>query len=185
MIVHDSHCHFFSARFFEALGREKYGSEFDPSVHQVALQLGWEAPGDAQALANRWITELNRHRVSRAALIASIPGDEDSVATAVSAYPERFVGFFLVNPAAPDGVDRARRAYEELGLRCACLFPAMHRYRLDDERVIKLFEVASAARTVTWPGNSMPRKSSTPTGDVAGASVHDEKARTARPPLTW
>lgn len=146
MIVNDSHCHFFSARFFEALGREKYGRDFDPAVHQVALQLGWEAPGDALALANRWITELNRHRVSRAALIASIPGDEDSVAAAVSAYPERFVGFFLVNPAAPDGVDRARRAYEELGLRCACLFPAMHRYRLDDERVVKLFEVASAAR---------------------------------------
>jgi predicted TIM-barrel fold metal-dependent hydrolase len=146
MIVHDSHCHFFSARFFEALGREKYGPGSEPTVDKVATELGWEAPGEPRALADRWVSELNRHHVSRAALIASIPGDEDSVATAVSTHPDRFVGFFLVNPCAPDGLDRARRAYEELGLRCACLFPAMHRYRLDDDRVIKLFEVAGRSR---------------------------------------
>lgn len=146
MTLHDSHCHFFSAGFFEALGREKYGAGFDPEAHRVAVQLGWESPGDAQALADRWVAELDRHRVSRAALIASLPGDEDSVAIAVSAYPDRFVGFFFVNPVAPDGLDRARRAYEELGLRTACLFPAMHRYHMDDERVVKLFDLAASAR---------------------------------------
>jgi predicted TIM-barrel fold metal-dependent hydrolase len=62
----------------------------------------------------------------------------------VAAYPDRFVGFFALNAAAPDAPDRARRAYAELGLRCACLFPAMHRYRLDDERVVRVFEVAAA-----------------------------------------
>ena len=98
MTVHDSHCHFFSRRFFEALGREKYGADRAASVEVVAGELGWEAPGEPEALARRWVDELNRHRVSRAALMASVPGDEESVAMAVAAYPDRFVGFFVVNP---------------------------------------------------------------------------------------
>jgi predicted TIM-barrel fold metal-dependent hydrolase len=81
--------------------------------------------------------------VSRAALIASVPGDEDSVAAAVRRQPDRFVGFFMLNAAAPDAPDRARRAFTELGLRCACLFPAMHKYRLDEEGVGRVFEVAA------------------------------------------
>ena len=43
-------------------------------------------------------------------------------------------------------VERAHRAFGELGLRCACLFPALHRYRLDDERVAGVFEVAATHR---------------------------------------
>jgi predicted TIM-barrel fold metal-dependent hydrolase len=89
------------------------------------------------------VEELNRQRVARAALIASVPGDEEAVAEAVGAHPDRFVGFFLVNPAAVDGLDHARRSFGELGLRCACLFPAMHRYGLDDERVAAVFDLAS------------------------------------------
>lgn len=143
MTVHDSHCHFFSRRFFEALGREKHGTDAGATADAVAAELGWEPPGDPLALARRWVAELDRHHVSRATLIASIPGDEESVATAVGAHPTRFVGFFLVNPAAPDGVERAGRAYAELGLRCACLFPALHRYRLDDERVAAVFDAAA------------------------------------------
>jgi predicted TIM-barrel fold metal-dependent hydrolase len=87
---------------------------------------------------------LDRHQVARAALIASVPGDEESVAAAVKRHPARFVGFFALNAAAPDAEDRARRAFGELGLRCACLFAAMHRYRLDDARVARIFDVAAA-----------------------------------------
>ena len=146
MTVHDSHCHFFSRRFFEALGREKYGADRAASVEVVAGELGWEAPGEPEVLARRWVDELNRHRVSRAALMASVPGDEESVAMAVAAYPDRFVGFFVVNPVSRDGLEHAHRAFATLGLRCACLFPSMHRYRLDDERVVRLFELAAVHR---------------------------------------
>src|SRR5918993_2656637 len=141
--THDSHCHFFSHRFFEALGREKYGADRGVMADAVAHELGWEAPGEPNALATRWIAELDRHGVSRAALIASVPGDEDSVAVAVKAHPDRFVGFFVVNPTAPAGLEQAQRAFAELGMRGACLFPSMHRYRLDDERVRRLFDLAS------------------------------------------
>jgi predicted TIM-barrel fold metal-dependent hydrolase len=64
----------------------------------------------------------------------------------VAKHAKRFVGFFMLNAAAPDALDRAKRAFSELGLRCACLFPALHRYRLDDERVAKVFEIAAAHR---------------------------------------
>src|SRR5262245_57638711 len=145
MSVNDSHCHFLSARFFEALGREKHGADSGATADRIATELGWEPPGTVDALADRWVAELDRHRLGRVSLIASVPGDEDSVAAAVKRHPNRFVGFFVLNAAAPDAVDRARRALGEQGLRCLCLFPAIHRYRLDDERVARLFEVADAA----------------------------------------
>ena len=143
-MLHDSHCHFLSSRFYEALGREKYGVSADGAGERVVGELGWDAPGPDAALASRWIAELDRAHVSRVGLIASLPGDETSVAAAVGRHPDRFVGFFVVNAAAADAVDRTTRGLSELGLRCICLFPAMHRYRLDDDRVAKLFEVAAA-----------------------------------------
>jgi hypothetical protein len=142
--VNDVHCHFLSNRFFEALGHEKVKGTRPVSASEVATELAMEAPGSAESLADRWIAELDRHHVSRAALIGSIPGDEESVAVAVRRHPARLVGFFALNAAAPDAVDRARRAYGELSLRCACLFPAMHRYGLDDERTVRVLEVADA-----------------------------------------
>lgn len=144
MTIQDTHCHFFSARFFEALAREKYGPT--GTAERAALELGWELPVTPEGLADHWIKELDHHHVSRVALIASVPGDEDSVAAAVAKHSRRFVGFFMLNAAAPDALERAARAFGELGLRCACLFPALHRYRLDDERVAKVFEIAAAHR---------------------------------------
>jgi predicted TIM-barrel fold metal-dependent hydrolase len=150
MPLHDSHCHFLSARFYETLGREKYGPQAGPASDRVAAEIGWAAPESPDRLADRWIVELDRNEVSRAALIASVPGDEESVALAVRRHPARFVGFFMLNAAAPGAADRARVAFTELGLRCACLFPAMHRYRLDDERVAGVFEAAAACRGVIF-----------------------------------
>ncbi len=141
MTVHDAHCHFFSARFFEALGRERFGRT--AAAQEVATELGWDTPPDAAALADRWRLELDRNHVSRAALIASIPGDEDSVAVAVEQHPTRFVGFFAANPTAPNGIERAERAFAALGMRAACLFAALHHYQLDSEPVQQLFEVAA------------------------------------------
>ena len=68
------------------------------------------------------------------------------MARAVAAHPDRFVGFFVVNPTSPDGIAQADRIFATPGMRCACLFPSMHRYRFDDARVAGLFEVAAAHR---------------------------------------
>ncbi len=134
----DTHCHFFSAKFFELLTQRQ------SNAAEVTAKLGWEDPGAPEQLADRWVAELDRHGVARAALIASIPGDEDSVAVAVSRHPSRFVGYFMFNPAAPGALEKLGPALDSGALRVVALFPAMHNYRLDDERVETVFEAAGA-----------------------------------------
>ncbi len=140
----DAHCHFFSARFLEILTKDVPDLPTRIAPRAVAARLGWDSPGSPETLADRWATELDRYGVSRCALIASIPGDEASVAVAVARHPSRFVGFFMFNPLAADAGTRLAQAFGEQGLRTVALFPAMHRYRLDDEAVTKVFEAAAA-----------------------------------------
>ena len=143
--MNDCHCHFFSEQFFETLGRQRPpGSQ--QSAAEIVATLGWDPPGSPDDLADRWVQELDRAGVGRAALIASVPGDEASVATAIARHPSRFVGFFMLDPTAPDAPSRAERALDELGLRGICLFPAMQRYSLHDPRVREIVQLAGEAR---------------------------------------
>jgi hypothetical protein len=137
IMINDSHCHFFSSRFLELLVSDGRGSA------EVAAALGWDAPGTPADLADRWIAELDKQEVARIGLIASIPGDEASVAEAVHRHPARFVGFFMHNPAAPNAETTLERSLAEHRLRVVCLFPAMHRYRFDDDKVVKVFDAAA------------------------------------------
>jgi predicted TIM-barrel fold metal-dependent hydrolase len=50
---------------------------------------------------------------------------------------------FMVNPLATGATERVRRAFSEHRLSCACLFPAMHHYSLDDKSVNDIFELAA------------------------------------------
>lgn len=134
-MINDSHIHFFSPGFFAGLGVDK----------TAITALGWEYPDSAEALAARWAGELDRNGIDRAALIASLPGDVDSVAKAVAMNASRFVGFFMLDPTREDAIAHAERALDE-GLRTICLFPAMHRYALHDERVARVFELAAGRR---------------------------------------
>jgi predicted TIM-barrel fold metal-dependent hydrolase len=142
-VINDAHCHFFSANFFATLARDVVDAPPDPAT-TLPGRLGWEAPGDDAALADRWIAELDRHGVSRAALIASVPGDEASVAAAVARHPTRIVGFFMVDPSAADAPARTRRALTDQRLSGVCLFPAMHHVPLDDNRTQRVVEAAAA-----------------------------------------
>jgi uncharacterized protein len=144
MTLSDVHCHFFSSRFLEILTKDRTDLPTTDRATAVSELLGWDPPGAPEELADRWATELDRHGVSRCALIASIPGDEDSVAIALARHPSRFAGFFMFNPVAPDAELRAARAFGDYGFKAAALFPAMHRYWLDDDRVAIVFEAAAA-----------------------------------------
>ena len=147
----DAHCHFFSPRFFATLARDAAGRFGDDPAAAMCAALGWEAPASAAALTTRWVAELDRQHVDRAVLIASVPGDEASVAEAVAAAPDRFVGFFMLNPLAEDAADRVRGALGPMGLRGVCLFPAMQRYSLHDPRVLALVEqIAATAGAVLF-----------------------------------
>jgi predicted TIM-barrel fold metal-dependent hydrolase len=137
--VADAHVHFFSRRFFGAMGAQS-----GKTAEQVSEALGWElAPEDPVALAQNWVDELDAHGVARAALIASVPGDEASVEAAVAAFPDRFYGYFMVNPLEDGAAERAGIAMR-CGLHAACLFPAMHRYSIQDARVEKVIEAVAA-----------------------------------------
>ena len=132
-MICDAHVHFFSPGFFAALKADR----------TAVAALGFDYPESIEALANRWVTELDANGVTRAALMASVPGDADSVAAAVAQHPSRFVGFFMLDPTRDDAIAYATRALDA-GLRTICLFPAMHRYPLHDDRVVRVFELAES-----------------------------------------
>ena len=126
----DAHCHFFSARFLELLTQGTPAAAARDAAAAVAANLGWDPPGAPEALADRWVDGARSPQVGRAALIASIPGDESSVREAVARHPSRLVGFFMLNPAPGSCASALDRARSGTGtLRAVCLFPAMHRYR--------------------------------------------------------
>lgn len=130
--VADAHVHFFSHRFFTMLG-----TPAQLTVPAIGELLGWRMPPeDPRAFAGDWAAELDRHGVARAALIASLPGDEASVLAATAAQPDRFYAMAIVNPTAPN-------AALADGLGGYCFFPAMHGYSLHDPRATAM--IAQAA----------------------------------------
>jgi len=131
--INDAHCHFFSTPFFASLGGER-----------ALAALGWDPPGSAEALADRWAAELDRHQVRRCALIATMPGDAASVVTAVTRHPSRFVGFFMVDPTRPDAETTTNAALATGALRTICLYPSMHGYSIGDARAQRMFDLAAA-----------------------------------------
>jgi predicted TIM-barrel fold metal-dependent hydrolase len=150
-LINDAHCHFFSPRFFEALTRQRaavsHTASADPS--DLYRELQWDDPGTPEALADRWIRELDANGVQRAALIASVPGDEESIGAAVARHPARIVGCFMLDPAAADAPARTHSALTH-GLSVVCLFPAMHHVPLDDERTLRVVQVVAGC-----PGAAM------------------------------
>ena len=146
-MINDAHCHFFSRQFFETLGRQR-GPGAD-SAAEISAELGWTPPGSPEELADAWARELDKNGVARAALIASVPLDEASVAQAVARHPSRFVGFFMLDPTSPDSARRVEHALHELKLRGICLFPAMQRYSLHDPAVKAVIDVVAAHQQST------------------------------------
>lgn len=141
-MLNDAHCHFFSTSFFAALGRGLKDARGAPAETALA-KLGWEAPGSPRQLADRWVGELDRHGVARAAIMASVPGDAPSIAAALARHPSRFVGMFMADATEAGAPAAAAAALDAPGVRTICLFPAMHRYSLHDDRVERLLEVAA------------------------------------------
>ncbi len=136
--VSDAHIHFFSHRFFKLLAAQR-----NCPVEDLQPLLEWDMPLDPMTLASIWIQEMDRHKVARASLIASIPSDEASVQTAVQAYPDRFQGYFMVNPMAPAALTTVQRGLAA-GLQGICFFPAMHCYSLHEPAVSAILETVAA-----------------------------------------
>jgi predicted TIM-barrel fold metal-dependent hydrolase len=128
--IADAHVHFFSPAFFRSLAAQK-------SVPEVGSLLGWDVPESPESLADRWVEELDRRNVAHALLIASIPNDDASVEVAVARHPARFSSVYMVNPLLLKAAENVPTG--------VFLFPAMHRYSLQDKRAR---DVIAAARLV-------------------------------------
>jgi predicted TIM-barrel fold metal-dependent hydrolase len=145
--IQDAHVHFFSHKFYSALAQQKKAA----NAEALAPLLNFEIPSTSNSeLADRWAAELTRSGVRRAALLASMPGDEDSVSCAVAAHPERFYGYFMLDPTQPDALSRAQLAAANPHMHCICLFPAMHTYSLTDPRLVPILEIASDHQLVVF-----------------------------------
>jgi hypothetical protein len=147
--VLDAHCHFFSRKFFETLvGQSPQLSQESDPIARVAEITDWVMPpSDPAELGKIWVDELDKHEVAGAMLIASVPGDEDSIAASVAAFPTRIAGAFMFDPTKPDAETRARRAFDELGLSVVCLFPAMFHFSMAE---------SEGARAVTALASERP-----------------------------
>ncbi|MBI3325278.1 MAG: amidohydrolase [Nitrospinae bacterium] len=141
--VIDAHVHFFSHQFFQSFLRSR-GRQIPERDPQPLLQrLGWEIPpAESVELGRRWVEELDRHGLERAVLLGSIMDDEESVARAVQAFPDRLIGFMRVDPTKPDAVRQVRHAVEEMGLKGIKGFPAMECFHANDERVYPVYAEA-------------------------------------------
>ena len=137
--VSDAHVHFFSYPFLKSLATQK-----QLEVESLAPLLDWRLPvDDPVSLAEAWVRELDRYGVEKSALIASVPGDHESVITAVRRFPQRFYGYTMVDPTAPEAVAQVDQAVSSGSIHCLCFFPAMHRYPMYDGRAIALLELAA------------------------------------------
>ncbi len=100
--------------------------------------------------AREWVTELDRRGVDRAVLIASVPGDEESVMAACASFPERFYGYAMVNPTAGGAPAAVAAALDTGRLRGLCFFPAMHCYSMHDPRVSAILDIAAERRAIAF-----------------------------------
>jgi len=134
--VADAHVHFFSPPFFKALAEQKR----NPDVGEL---LAFETPASAEALADRWHTELDAQKVGSAMLVASAPGDVESVGTAVDKYPERFHSVLMVNPVLTGSDLRCASALSEGQVHGIFLFPAMHHFSMHDVKIHSLLSIVA------------------------------------------
>lgn len=151
MRVIDGHAHFFSQPFFvqfvEALRKELPS---DDPYQGLADRLGWELPTpNHAALGKRWVEEMDKHGLDRMVLIASLPGDEDSILAGMHAYPHRIIGYFMLDPTKTGAGERMRKALAS-GLKGVCLFPAMHHFHAWEERCYPIYEAAQSSGAVVF-----------------------------------
>ena len=100
--------------------------------YRAAWRLAWDFPepeGDQRTpdeQADRWLAELDRYGIDRVGFATG--GDNETLASVVARYPDRFVGFAHHDPFRPDAAQELERAHTRLGLRgYKILAPALER----------------------------------------------------------
>ena len=152
MRISDAHAHFFSRDFYAALAREAAaarGGDPEQLLRDLSRKSGIEIPeADSGKHAARWVAELDRHGVSYAVSIASVPAEEEAVRAGALASGGRLVPFLAVNPSTEAGVRQGARALAEGGFRGAILFPAASGVEACDPSLDPLYAAAASSGAI-------------------------------------
>ena len=152
MPIIDFHAHFFSRPFFETLAsRSPLPGDVAGRLQGVADRTGIEIPGaEVAAHVARWIAELDRAGVDHMVTFASVPEEAPAVAEALRLAPARLSGCVQLDPCAPGARETLERHLGEGGFRGVLLFPAMHHFRLGDEKHRALLELLDEREAIVY-----------------------------------
>jgi hypothetical protein len=139
--IWDAHVHFFSFNFFKTLIKMKGIKAVSEEFIRLRDELQIEIPPISPVqLARRWIEEMDKFGISKMVLLGSIPNDEASISTAVTAFPERFVGFFMIDPFADEVNYIVKNAFENLKMKGILLFPSMFHFHIYDDILEEVYK---------------------------------------------
>lgn len=148
----DAHTHFFSYTWFShfySLAKDRFAPE--DGIKALGRLLGWDIPSkEPRELGKRWVEELDRYGVKRQVLFASKLNDAEFLAAAVQAYPDRLIGYVMIDPTQSDARDQTRYSLHILGMRGVTLFPTMHHFHASDEIVYPIYEEAASAEVTVF-----------------------------------
>ncbi|HAL55264.1 MAG TPA: hypothetical protein DCP63_02000 [Bacteroidetes bacterium] len=150
--IFDAHVHFYSNSYFRFLVKQKTQRlDINTELKNLAAKGHIEIPGeDPVALAKRWIEIIDKWKIERLVLFGSIPGDEDSVAKAVQAFPNRFTGFFTVDPNSNVLMENAEKRLKQDKLRGILLYPSLYQISVNDSWLDPLFALCQETKTIVF-----------------------------------
>ncbi|MEK7670533.1 MAG: hypothetical protein AAB330_04740, partial [Bacteroidota bacterium] len=150
--IFDAHVHFYSNSFFKFLVKQKSNrADINTELKNLASKGHIEIPGeDPVQLAKRWVDIIDKWKIERLLLLGSMPGDEDAVVKAVQAYPNRFAGFFCVDPNSNQLMDNAQKRLKEDKLKGLLLYPSLYQINVNDEGLHPLFQLAQECKAIVF-----------------------------------
>ncbi len=150
--IFDAHVHFYSNSYFRFLVKQKMNRlDINTELKNLAARGHIEIPGeDPIALAKRWIEVMDKWKIERLILFGSIPGDEDSVVKAVQAFPQRFTGFFTVDPNSNVLMENAEKRLKQHKLRGILLYPSLYHISVADPWLDPLYQLCEETGAVVF-----------------------------------
>ena len=150
--IFDAHVHFYSNAYFRFLIRQKTNRlDINTELKNLAARGHIEIPGeDPVMLAKRWIEIIDKLKIERLVLHASMPGDEDSVVRAVHAFPDRFTGFFTVDPNSNLLMENAKKRLTQDKLRGIFLYPSLYHINVNDPWLDPLYQLCVETKAIVF-----------------------------------
>ncbi|MBI5463821.1 MAG: amidohydrolase family protein, partial [Ignavibacteriales bacterium] len=150
--IFDAHVHFYSNSFFKFLVKQKPNrADVNTELRNLAAKGHIEIPGEDPAqLAKRWIDIIDKWKLERLMLFGSMPGDEDSVAKAVQAFPNRFAGMFAVDPNSNVLMENAEKRLKQDKLKGVLLYPSLYHISVNDEWLYPLYNLVQEVRGLVF-----------------------------------